>query len=169
MSFAHNFSRFATYNQWMNKKLYEAAATLSSEQLVQNRGAFFGSVIGTLNHIVVADIIWLKRIANYFPNLESLKSIQEMATPTSLDQQLFTDIENLSKLRASLDEIIINLCAELSQHELNSAFEYFSTKGIKGNKLLGEVLLHFLITKPTIEAKRQPCCRSAVWTWGQQT
>ena len=45
----------ADYNQLMNKKMLEAAAKLSAEALSEDRGAFFGSVIGTLNHIVVAD------------------------------------------------------------------------------------------------------------------
>jgi uncharacterized damage-inducible protein DinB len=42
----------AQYNRWMNLRLYEAAARLSSEELFAQRGAFFGSLFGTLNHIV---------------------------------------------------------------------------------------------------------------------
>ena len=55
----------ARYNEWMNAKLYETAAPLSPEQLAQNRGAFFGSVLGTLNHVMVGDIIWLKRLGTH--------------------------------------------------------------------------------------------------------
>lgn len=51
----------ADYNQWMNRKLYDAAATLPPADLVADRGAFFKSILGTLNHLVVADTIWLKR------------------------------------------------------------------------------------------------------------
>lgn len=127
----------------MNRKLYNAAAVLSDEQLTQNRGAFFGSILGTLNHIAVGDILWLKRIASQFPNLASLLPLHEVLTPASLDQQLCTDFAGLTRLRASVDEAIINLCKELSQQDLNTPFEYTSTKGIKGKKLLGEVLLHF--------------------------
>ena len=43
------FRHLATYNQWMNRKLYNAAAVLSDEQLTQDRGAFFGSIWATLN------------------------------------------------------------------------------------------------------------------------
>lgn len=142
MPSASHLSLLASYNQWMNRKLYNAAAVLSPEQLTQNRGAFFGSILGTLNHIAVADILWLKRLAGYFPNLASLAPLQEVPAPTLLDQQLCADFAALTHLRASLDDVIVNLCVELSTQELNSPFEYTSTKGIKSKKLLSEVLLH---------------------------
>lgn len=47
----------ASYNERMNTKLYEAGGQLSSEELLLDRQAFFGSILGTLNHIVVADIM----------------------------------------------------------------------------------------------------------------
>tara|TARA_R100000900_G_C3351441_1_gene166556 strand:- start:39 stop:206 length:168 start_codon:yes stop_codon:yes gene_type:complete len=54
MSLTDHFKLLATYNQWMNTKLYEAAAQLSPQELAADRGAFFGSILGTLNHILVA-------------------------------------------------------------------------------------------------------------------
>lgn len=136
------FSHLATYNQWMNRKLYNAAAVLSDEQLTQDRGAFFGSIGATLNHIAVADILWLRRIENALPQLQALQPIQAMPVPTALDQPLCADIGELTQLRASLDEVIIALCAELSADDLNSPIEYHSTKGAKSKKRLCDVLLH---------------------------
>ena len=51
----------AHYNTWMNERLYAAAASLPDAELSAERGAFFGSILGTLNHLVVADRIWLGR------------------------------------------------------------------------------------------------------------
>ena len=42
----------ASYNASMNIQLYAVAATLPKEALIADRGAFFGSILGTLNHIV---------------------------------------------------------------------------------------------------------------------
>jgi uncharacterized damage-inducible protein DinB len=53
----------ASYNAWMNTKVFEAASRLPHEEVVQDRGAFFGSILGTLNHIAVADTIWLRRFS----------------------------------------------------------------------------------------------------------
>ena len=55
----------ARYNQWMNDKLYRTAAQLSADQLAQDRAAFFGSILGTLNHLLVGDIMWLQRLATH--------------------------------------------------------------------------------------------------------
>ena len=46
MSLQYNFSLLARYNQWMNNQLYQLASTLTHDELLQNRGAFFGSVAG---------------------------------------------------------------------------------------------------------------------------
>lgn len=51
----------ARYNSWMNERLYAAASSLPDEALSAERNAFFGSILGTLNHLVVADRIWLGR------------------------------------------------------------------------------------------------------------
>lgn len=54
MSLKKHFELLASYNQWMNPKIYEAATCLSASDLTDDRGAFFGSILGTLNHILVA-------------------------------------------------------------------------------------------------------------------
>ena len=54
----------ADYNRWMNERMFDAAATLDDVALATDKGAFFGSILGTLNHIAVADILWLKRLAS---------------------------------------------------------------------------------------------------------
>jgi uncharacterized damage-inducible protein DinB len=51
----------AVYNRWMNQKLYAAAATLTEAERQQDRGAFFKSIHGTLDHILLGDSLWLRR------------------------------------------------------------------------------------------------------------
>ncbi|MBT4428135.1 MAG: damage-inducible protein DinB, partial [Rhodospirillaceae bacterium] len=51
----------ATYNRWQNGSLYDAANTLSDDERKQARGAFFGSIHATLNHILWGDQIWMSR------------------------------------------------------------------------------------------------------------
>ena len=53
----------ARYNQWQNRSLVSAAGTLSPEDRWRDRGAFFGSIAQTLNHIYWDDRIWLARLA----------------------------------------------------------------------------------------------------------
>ena len=65
MSFEVSFQRLALYNQWMNTSVYQAAKKLSASELNENRGAYFGSIIGTLNHIMVGDVFWFKRFFSF--------------------------------------------------------------------------------------------------------
>ena len=58
---------FAAYNGWANDRLYDAAAGLDDAGYRADRGAFFGSVHGTLNHLVVTDRIWMHRFKQYVP------------------------------------------------------------------------------------------------------
>jgi uncharacterized damage-inducible protein DinB len=53
--------RMARYNSWQNENLYSCADRLSDEARRQDRGAFFGSIHGTLNHLLWADEIWMSR------------------------------------------------------------------------------------------------------------
>jgi uncharacterized damage-inducible protein DinB len=55
------YAQFAIYNQWMNRKHFDAAAVIGDEYLHRNSGAFFGSIFGTLNHLAVADTLLFKR------------------------------------------------------------------------------------------------------------
>ena len=56
-----HFRMFAAYNRWANGRLYDAAELLSDAEWERDVQAFFGSMCGTLNHILVADRIWMNR------------------------------------------------------------------------------------------------------------
>ena len=94
MSLKAHFDLMASYNQWMNDKVYETAGKLSPAELAEDRGAFFRSILGTLNHLVVGDRIWLNRFAMHPPSTEVLSSISKLPHPTRLDQILFEDFDS---------------------------------------------------------------------------
>ncbi len=136
----------AQYNSWMNAKLYDAAATLTAAELALNRGAFFGSIIATLNHIVVADTFWLKRFAQHPPklsNLEALEVVRQLPAPAALNDQLFTDLVGLHQRRIQLDEAVCALATALTADDLDSLLNYTNTAGVTQSKSMGGVLLHF--------------------------
>jgi uncharacterized damage-inducible protein DinB len=58
---AAHYRMFGRYNAWANGRLLAAAAGLSIEQYRAERGAFFKSVHGTLNHLLVTDRVWMQR------------------------------------------------------------------------------------------------------------
>jgi len=143
MSLKDHFELLSVYNQWMNSKIYEAAGQLSAAELAKDRGAFFGSILGTLNHIIVGDTIWLKRFATHPSCLDSLREVAGLQNPTSLDQMVFNDFGSLFEHRTWLDSNIINWIAELSEGDLDYILTYHNTKGIPANKRYSSLALHF--------------------------
>jgi uncharacterized damage-inducible protein DinB len=143
MTNAAHFRLLATYNEWMNNKLYDAAATLPAGALSEQRGAFFGSLEGTLNHLVVADTIWLKRFAGHPHFAERLAALNEVAMPASLDQPLASGLAALRARRQQLDRLLLDWTACLHDDDLALVIAYRNTKGVAFRRALDGLLLHF--------------------------
>ena len=133
----------ASYNEWMNAKLYEAAATLTPAEISADRKAFFGSLLGTLNHIVVGDTLWLKRFATHPGNHAALDPIRQAPMPQALGQVLFDNLPALREHRRQLDQMIIAWAGSLSETDLAQVLSYKNTKGIPASKLFSNLVLHF--------------------------
>src|SRR3546814_19475558 len=80
----------------MNERLYAAAATLPAAELARDRGAFFGSIVGTLNHLVVADTIWLQRFAKLPAPHAALDAVRALPAPRRLDDMPFPEFDALA-------------------------------------------------------------------------
>jgi uncharacterized damage-inducible protein DinB len=152
MSQNTNFKLLSDYNTWMNTKLYDAAATLSAVDLAADKGAFFCSILGTLNHLVVADTVWLQRFAQLASSSQptrhpephaALAAICQLPTPASLNALLFTDLAELRKRRMLLDAAISGWVAELNDDDLAQNVQYGNMKGTPQCKPLDSLLLHF--------------------------
>ena len=131
------------YNKWMNEKIYNTSAQLSVTELAEDRGAFFGSVQGTLNHIMVANIVWLKRFACHPAQHAALDKIRAMTQPEALRQTLFEDFSALSEQRKHLDNMIVDWCNQLSATDLSHKLSYHNMKGEPAVKHFGSLVLHF--------------------------
>ena len=143
MSTPSHFRMMADYNEWMNARVYESAARLSAEEIARNRGAFFGSILGTLNHLVVTDTMWLKRFASHPSNPASLDPIRALPQPTGLNQILFTDLGGLLERRKLIDAAIKGWAAALTQPDLDHVLHYANTKGVKSQRRMSSLVTHF--------------------------
>ena len=106
------FRMMAGYNRWANGRLYAAAATLPDADYRADRGAFFGSVHRTLNHILVGDRIWMSRF------------IGEGETYTQLDAVPFDDFDDLVAAREAEDERMVGWIEGLTGKQFNGTFSY---------------------------------------------
>ena len=133
----------AAYNEQMNVRLYEAAGNLSTQELFAERGAFFGSLMGTLNHIAVGDTIWLKRFAAHPAAHAALDPVRRLPAPSSLDQLLFADFDSLSRHRKFLDQVIKQWAGSLTEQDLEHVLRYANMKGVLSSKRFFSLVMHF--------------------------
>ena len=126
-----HFRMFADYNNWANRRLYAAAAELSDSELRQSAGAFFGSVLATLNHILAADRIWMKRFTG------------EGDAPTVLDATLHDDLDGLARAREREDARMITWIDGLDEARLAAKFTYTPLSNpVSITQTLGPTLAH---------------------------
>src|SRR5690606_20337189 len=107
------------------------------------RGAFFKSVLGTLNHIVVADTLWLQRFANHSTRFAALSAVRDLRTPRSLDEILFVNFGELSEHRTMLDGVIERWVQGLEDSDLSQVMCFSRMNGERVCKRLSGVMLHF--------------------------
>src|SRR5258705_5705095 len=85
----------ARYNRWMNERLYAVVHEFSEEERTRDRGAFFGSMHRTLNHVLWGDRIWLSRFMN------------QAYTAPAFGADLYADFTELTRERATTDTAIL--------------------------------------------------------------
>jgi uncharacterized damage-inducible protein DinB len=107
-----HYTAFAGYNAWANHRLYGAAALLSDEEYRADQGAFFKSMCGTLNHLLVADRVWMQRFTG------------EGEAPTRLDAILHEPLAELRAAREAEDRRIAAYVEGLDEAQLAGVIRY---------------------------------------------
>ncbi|MEA2743146.1 MAG: hypothetical protein QOG25_1517, partial [Acetobacteraceae bacterium] len=100
-----HFDELAAYNRWANRRMYNDAASLPDEARKRAAGLFFGSVHGTLNHLLVADYIWMRRFTGDGP------------VPERLNQILYENFVELRSAREQEDERIFEFVTGLEGYD----------------------------------------------------
>lgn len=109
--------RMAAYNHWQNTKLLAAAGALSDTERRADRGAFFGSIFGTLNHLLWGDTIWLHRFAG-------TGMPESPGIPVSVGET--PDWDTYCTRRVAKDQEIADWAAGLSDAALAADLTYYS-------------------------------------------
>jgi uncharacterized damage-inducible protein DinB len=134
----------ADYNYRMNQQVYQTSAKLNKEELQKDMGAFFSSIIGSLNHILVGDLIWLTRFSDLSNDFNSLKKISEYPKPKKLDTILYAEFSELYNVRKEID-LIIQSWIKDDVHEKHFEIDltYSNSKSVVSSRCFGELVSHF--------------------------
>jgi len=125
----------AAYNRWQNRSLYREADALSDAERKQPCGAFFGSIHGTLSHLLFGDQVWMHRFAG--TAAPKVKSIAESVSA-------IPDWSDLKQQRIAFDEVIIDWAERLDPDWLAGDLTWFSgALGREATKPRALLVAHF--------------------------
>jgi uncharacterized damage-inducible protein DinB len=125
------WAQYACYNRLANEALYEACAGRSDEERRRDLGAFFKSVHGTLNHLLLGDRIWMARFeGGSYPS-------------TGLDAILFEEFVALRSARGEMDRRIEAFFTDLPADFLDRTLRYVNNAGIDSADPATVIVPHF--------------------------
>ncbi|MGX9419046.1 DinB family protein [Vibrio sp. WJH972] len=143
MNNLNHFILMAEYNHRMNNQIINVISDLSDEKLNQDLGAYFSSILGTLNHILVGDIIWLSRFCSHSAEYVTLRKILDLPKPSGLNDVLCSDLVSFKLLRNNVDTLISDwLKNEVNVNDFLKNVKYSNTKGVVSVRNFGELLSH---------------------------
>ena len=126
-----HFQHLARYNRLANQRLFEACGRLDDAARKQARPAFFGSIHGTLNHILLGDRIWMARFEG------------RVVASTGLDTILYEDFGPLWTARQAEDAHIEAFAAGLTPKVLEGTIRYVNHAGLEFNDPVDMLVAHF--------------------------
>ena len=113
----------ARYNRWMNERLYALCAGMADAERKQDRGAFFGSIHGTLNHLLWGDRMWLGRF------------VGPPCTYPQFGADMYADFDELTRERETTDRDLLNWAESVSAGWLAGPLVYTSVVDSKTRRL----------------------------------
>ncbi|WP_437681465.1 DinB family protein [Sorangium sp. So ce131] len=142
MNWIEQYRALARYNVWMNNKLYRLVGELDDAERRRDRGAFFKSIHGTLNHILLADRTWMGRFTGDADRFSSRDASGNVVEITSLGQELYADFTELSREREKTDADILAWVNQLEEGALSRDLSYLRS-GARHTYPLWFAVTHF--------------------------
>lgn len=135
-------SILATYNRATNDEVNQILGRLSHEQLSRTIGGFFESVIRTANHILLADITWLRRLAGEMASLRSLESQIPDPGTFSFRAVPWPRLDQYLPVRTEVDVLLERVVETITPAERTATISYRRANGEPKESVVGHVLLH---------------------------
>ena len=143
-AFIDNYRFLSRYNAWFNERLYGVCDALSDAQRLHDHGAFFGSIHGTLNHLVWGDTMWLQRFNAQgvaFPALTG--GVLSLPAGASYGTLLEPDWTGLKARRERLDAAIEAWVAQMPEDFPLRTMRYANTRGVWREHPAWQAMTHF--------------------------
>jgi len=138
------FQAFARYNGSVNQSILELIEPLEKEQIMMKTKAYYPSIFETFFHILIGDLMWLKRYRDSLKGTPSLNNSPLLSLEEkTLRGEFESDYRRLFHYRKQVDEIIIRFINELDSDKMDTMMKYKNYKGEDVEKEVWKTLLHW--------------------------
>ncbi len=120
----------AKYRLWADKLTFDAVAALPSGEATKQRQTLFKSIIGTLNHNLVIDLIWQAHLEGRDHGIEARNVL------------LHADLDDLRKAQQAVNQWYIDWSERQTQASLDEVIPFTFISGEKARMTRGEMLMH---------------------------
>lgn len=125
------FETFAKYNSTTNKDIIKILKRMEPDKLIKDFGSYFGSILGILNHQLVADILWLRGYGKNIPSLDFVLPIIdkfhiERKPPKELQ---WSNLEDYKSVRVEIDNLMERIIETLSPSQYTSLLKMEDHRG----------------------------------------
>ena len=133
---------FATYNAHADRLLFDVLDRLEPSVIDEPAGSYFSSILGLLNHVLLAGLTWLVRFREGGIDVDTLRDPVLTFEHPGWGKPLFDNYPAVREHQVELDRVFIRLTTEWGAAGCQVPFSYVTSRGEHHTKLAGEVLLH---------------------------
>lgn len=134
------FQLLAEYNIQTNRAMIQVLEGVPAEQLSQDVGSFYKSIIGILNHMLTANVGWMKRLSSLFPELEEIPpKLPEISYDMGI---VWETLDDLKPVLSEIDDLLKDLVELIPDEKFTDRLTYTNYRGEEVNKLAYHILLH---------------------------
>jgi uncharacterized damage-inducible protein DinB len=121
------------YNTWANEVCYKAVQELAPEEITKERPSLLASILASLNHLLVIDVVWLAHMNG------------DKHGFTELRATISEDMDELWQLRQDMDKTLSDYVKSLAVMDLEEVIDYTMIDGQKGSLSRAMMLTHLAL------------------------
>lgn len=144
MGIAAQFHMLSGYNAWANRRILDACASLERAEYKKNRQAFFGSIHGTLNHILLVEKLTIDHIITFEGRWAEYQVGRDHEI-TALDQILHDDLAPLARDQIAEDQLVAQLVTGYRDSDLDREFTWLGLSGAQRRLYMPHALENFFL------------------------
>jgi uncharacterized damage-inducible protein DinB len=133
----------AKYNQITNQDLIKILREVEPNKLSENLGSYYGSILGILNHHLLADIGWIRILSTHISSLDWVGPLLNRfpSNRPPPNELIWKSLDEFVPVRLEIDEILERVVENLDSSDYYTIFSVEGRRG-KMDYVTWKVLLH---------------------------